>query len=215
MEGWRAQRAILPEFKKAVLPELVWPSTSHTSVRAGPRHITIILSIIYLLIIVPSQTMAAAAALFMSHGRHRPTHTPTAITLMFRPLNIISGTRMYRHCRCHTPNNAITHTGSIISLPYKYNNQMVDIMSRPGPLDTLTKCVPAPSLGIIIIIICCRYFNIMSRPGPLDTLTKCVPAPSLGIIIIILCCRYFNNMWRRDRLPRSSGQAPPLALLLL
>ena len=66
-EGWRAQRAILPEFKKAVLPELVWPSTSHTSVRAGPRHITIILSIIYLLIIVPSQTMAAAAALFMSH----------------------------------------------------------------------------------------------------------------------------------------------------
>ena len=74
------------------------------------------------------------------------------------------------------------HTGSINSLQYKYNNQMVDIMSRPGPLDTLTKCVPAPSLGIIIII---------------------------------LCCRYFNNMSRRDRLPRSSGQAPPLALLLL
>ena len=76
------QRAILPELKKAVLPELVWPSTSHISARAGPRHITCIILIIYLPIIVPSsQTMAAAAAaaaLFMSHGRHCPTRTPTA-----------------------------------------------------------------------------------------------------------------------------------------
>ena len=35
-----------------------------------------------------------------------------------------------------------------------------NIMSRLGPLDTLTKCVPAPSLSIIIFqLIKCRGWN--------------------------------------------------------